>query len=125
METTQQAGQLAVSLRPRVEYKAQALRDPFRGFKTEGTPGIKDAGVKPPTLTIQGIVWGGSVPQAIINNKVVKIGDLIEDARIIDINKEGVIIFFGGRQYNLNSPAAASLISAEEKQKGGKDGKKD
>jgi len=110
-------------LRPRIEYQAKNLRDPFQGLKITGST-VAVAKAAPPALTIQGIVWGGSLPQAIINNKVVKIGDTIEEARIIDINKDGVTIFFGGRQYNLASPAAATVQKkTEEKAKGGKDEK--
>jgi hypothetical protein len=55
----------------------------------------------------------------IINNKVLKIGDIIEGARISSINKEGVILFYGNREYSLSSPAAASNSDIKEKSQGG------
>jgi hypothetical protein len=57
----------------------------------------------PPVLKIEGLVWGGRLPQAIINQKVVKIGDIIEGAQIVDINREGVTLIFNNSQYNLPS----------------------
>lgn len=103
-------------LRPPIEYTAEKLRDPFQGVKIEKeekASEITTPTALPPSLTIQGLVWGGSFPQAIINNKVFKVGDMIEGCRIIDINKGGVTIFFGGRQYNINAPAAANRGNAE------------
>lgn len=109
-----------VSLTPnKVEYKADGLRDPFIEYlgveQTEVVTGAQkelEAAMPEeplPSLTIQGIVWGGNMPQAIINNKVVEIGDALDGVRIVDINQEGVTVFYGSRQYNLTSPAGMSL----------------
>ncbi|MDD5246320.1 MAG: hypothetical protein PHS09_02875 [Candidatus Omnitrophica bacterium] len=107
--------------RPRVEYKGEGLRDPFRG-RIETRAGAK-ASSGPPPLTVQGVIWGTSLPQAIISGKVVKIGDTIEKARIIDITKEGVTIFYEGQQYTLSSPGIVDMKSQEKKEKGGQDEK--
>jgi len=111
------------SLMPNIEYKAGDLRDPFRSLRKEKQ--IKEQlpqkqiQEKPlPTLTIQGIVWGGASPQAIINNKVVKIGDTIDKVQIVDINKSAIIVSFENRQYNLPSTTAV-LESLKAKLKGG------
>lgn len=116
-------------VRPAIEYKAEELRDPFEEYaietkekteeKVEVTPAIIEEEIilPPPALNIQGIVWGGELAQAIINNKVVKVGDVIEEAELIDIQREGIVISFKNRQYNLSSPAAAYLT---EEAKGGK-----
>lgn len=101
-----------VSPRPKIEYKAEDLQEPFGEGEeqTEGAVERKPAQIEPlPTLTIQGIVWGGTLPQAIIENKVVKIGDTINDVRIVDINKDGLVLFYHGQQYNLSSPAKTDL----------------
>ena len=91
----------------KIEYKSEGLRDPFQEEKIE----IEEEPVqtKPlPALQIQGIVWGGTFPQAIINNKVARVGDTIEGVRITDINKNGVIVFFENRQYNLSTSSPIS-----------------
>jgi hypothetical protein len=99
---------------PTVEYKAEALRDPFQGYKEEKetTAAAQEVLVKPlPALTIHGIVWGGSMPQAIINNQVLKEGDVINEVKITKINKEGVEVFYTGRPYVISSPASNAISS--------------
>jgi len=89
----------------KIEYKSEDLKDPFQEEKIEikEQPQV-EIEIKPlPSLQIQGIVWGGGFPQAIINNKVVRVGDTIEEVRITDINKSGVTVFSGNRQYNLST----------------------
>lgn len=112
---------------PHIEYKAEGSRDPFESYLKkeevlQGQPQQEGTAPSPPppALTVQGIIWGGRFPQAIINNKIVKVGDTIEEARILDINKDGVTVFFGNRKYNLLSPAAANLQILEKEPKGGK-----
>lgn len=111
-----------------LEYEADGLRNPFQTpieeEKVKEQVPQEPTQVEPlkplPSLTIQGIVWGGSLPQAIINNKVLKVGDTIEEVRIVDINKDGVTVLFGGQQYSLYSPAAVNLQSLKPKLEGGK-----
>ena len=97
-------------LRPKIEYKAETLRDPFQGPITKGAVGgekIRSGGgseSKVPPLKVQGVIWGGSLSQAIINNKVVTIGDDIEGAKIIYIDRQGITVIFEGKQYRLLSP---------------------
>jgi len=49
---------------------------------------------KKPSLKLTGMVWGEAAPQAIINGKVVSQYDLIEDAKVLVINKKGVLLSF-------------------------------
>lgn len=100
----------------KIEYKAEGLRDPFQEQKIE----IKEepeaeVETKPlPALQVQGIVWGGSIPQAIINNKVVRVGDTIEEARIVDITKNGIIVFSENKKYNLPIPSLTNLQNSQQ-----------
>lgn len=112
--------------RPKVTYDAQDLRDPFvrtiiKDTSKRDLTMSKAATKQPPVLNVQGIIWGGRIPQAIINNKVVTIGDKIEEARVIGINKEGVIVFFEDSQYTLPSPV--SKDKSDKKHEGGQDEK--
>lgn len=50
-----------------------------------------------PSLEIGGLVWNTDHPQAIVNGKIVSIGDIISETRIIDIQKSGITVFFQGR----------------------------
>ena len=116
-----------INFRPSVEYKAENLKDPFAPVKIKEE--VKQQAqvekkeqaalpLPPPKLEIQGVVCGGYFPQAIINKKVVKIGDLIEGARITEINKNGVRILFDNQQYNLASPGIVNNAeSFSKKQK--------
>lgn len=111
MDVSQQ--NTGLTMRLPVEYKGEGLRDPFKGASQEGLARMVNATA--PTLEIQGIIWGGRLPQAIVNNKVVKVGDTVQEARIIDINKEGVTVFFGGAQYTILSPAVSQMKKSAEK----------
>ena len=96
-------------LRPKIEYKAETLRDPFQGPITKEAVGgdrikAESGEGKAPPLKVQGVIWGGSLSQAIINNKVVTIGDDIEGAKIIYIDRQGITVIFEGKQYRLLSP---------------------
>jgi len=89
----------------KVRYTGQGLRDPFRSpFEMEFVIEIEEP-VKPAVeadlshLKVQGMVWGSKLPQAIINNTLVRVGEIIEGAEILDIRKEGIYVLYEGRQY--------------------------
>lgn len=94
--------------RPDIKYKSGGLKDPFQNPLIElDKPVVKPeaAGVKegpPPSLIVQGLIWGGNLPQAIVNNKVVKVGDTVDGARVISIDKDGVTVLFEERQYRFS-----------------------
>ncbi len=105
----------SVITRPKVAYGAEDSRDPFWDYlpkeETEKTAkaNLKSSEPVLPALKVQGIIWGGNFPQAIINNNVLKIGDTIEGAKIIKIDKAGIMVSYGGREYELSSPAKGNL----------------
>lgn len=93
-----------------VEYRAEDFEDPFGTMATTEEPGEKKKEVKVearplPPLSIQGLIWGGNFPQAIVNEQVVKIGDTINEVRIVDIKKEGLVVSFQGQEHNIPSPS--------------------
>ena len=92
---------------PKVEYTGQGLRDPFQSPFELYKP-VEEPEEKPPPvigglshLEVQGIIWDSKIPQAIINNTVVKAGEVIEGAEILAIRKEGVYVLYEGKQYIL------------------------
>jgi len=97
------AGDGAIS-RPVVEYKSGNLRDPFRPLtvaremKTEQEKKVDliQAGSDLGNFKVQGIIWGGRFPQAIVNNRVVIVGDTIDGAEILSIDKNGITLSSGG-----------------------------
>jgi hypothetical protein len=114
---------LVKELRPTLEFNEEQVKEPF----TEVFSKIKEAPVDVPVkkadvpvqpplpgMTIQGVIWGSSVPCVIINNRVLREGDSIDEVKVTKIEKEGVKLSYRGWNYNLPSPAgAATFINPE------------
>lgn len=118
-----------VVARPGVEYRAQEFRDPFeKAIKEPQAQAATQAAANATrrgsedfirNLKLQGTILGGRFPQAIINNNVVKVGDIISGARILNIDEKGVSLFLDNRIYNISSPAATTQIAPPKTIKGG------
>ncbi|MCM8813119.1 MAG: hypothetical protein NC924_04190 [Candidatus Omnitrophica bacterium] len=52
---------------------------------------------KPAPLEVTGILWDEKYPTAIINSRVVKIGDLIEGKTVVDIEQNRVLLMEDGQ----------------------------
>jgi Tfp pilus assembly protein PilP len=100
-------------VRPVVEYKSGKLRDPFRTYfvkeevkkdSPQENPDMPKPEFDLSKLKVQGIVWGGKSPQAIINGQVLSVGDLIEGAQIVSIEKKGITLSFVGAIFDLAAP---------------------
>lgn len=102
---------------PEVEYTADGMRNPFQGYIEQkeiidvGAAGEEEMTL--PSFTVQGVVWGG-VPQAIVNDKIVKAGDMIDEAKIIEISKKGITVLYHDRRYNIMSPSAVTMENLEQ-----------
>ncbi|MBU4304286.1 MAG: hypothetical protein KJ893_01460 [Candidatus Omnitrophica bacterium] len=77
---------------------ALKIRDPFLGSLDE------DNALQKPTvdLSVNGILWDGKIPTAIINSRVVKIGDSIFGKTVVDIEKDKVVVMENGQIYILH-----------------------
>jgi type II secretory pathway component PulC len=69
----------------------------------------KEEEITLPSLVVSGLIWGGNIPQAIINGKILKEGDTVEGAEILEIKKEGVIIIYKGKEFTI--PVVRQVIS--------------
>ena len=102
-----------VKASPKATYTAFTLRDPFRsllpaeppklqvqspqGQNLQGVPQPPWRGAKSsPTLAVQGLLWGGPEPKAIINDQVCGIGDVVQGATITSIGRDGITVEAGG-----------------------------
>ena len=103
--------------RPALIYGSGDLKDPFDSAlpKPERPVQIKQlsaaAGtpVAPlPTFDVQGILWGGPLPQAVIEGQVLKVGDVIKDAEITEISKEGIKLRYNKREYKILPPSSVT-----------------
>ncbi|MCX7661739.1 MAG: general secretion pathway protein GspB [Candidatus Omnitrophica bacterium] len=105
-------------------YEEENLADPFEPVvkeeREEELPQqipFESQEEKPlPYLDIQGVVWGTGLPQVIINNTVLRVGDTIEGVKILKINKEGIEVEFNRKIYKLAIPASSYPLKTEEKE---------
>jgi hypothetical protein len=112
---------------PVVSYTSESLKDPFQGMvieependKPEDIPAIESISL--PNITVQGIIWGTNNPQAIINDKVVKVGSTINDITILDITGTEIIISYKNQKFAL--PAPSGIKTPDVKLKGGTHGR--
>jgi hypothetical protein len=104
-----------------VEYNASGLRDPFENQLPLPAPKFEPVAqevpvelpdipkppvMPPPEITVDGIVSGGPVPQAVVKGRVVRVGDTIDGgARITKITKEGVEVVYEGETFLVSSPS--------------------
>lgn len=87
-----------------LNYTAQELRNPLKsllpGEPSGGgphsggpfPPPAQPPAPAPPALRLQGLLWGGIEPQAIINDHVYRVGELVAGAKILAIDRHGVTI---------------------------------
>lgn len=87
-----------------VSYKGNGLRDPFvdpaGAFSAvvAPDPGIENA-VK--ALKLQGVMYSTDNPRAFISGKIYSIGDEIGALKVANIEREGVKLSAGGKEYVL------------------------
>lgn len=62
---------------------------------------IRKEVIKPPILNISGLVWNSDMPQAIINSKILNLGDTIDNAVITNINESGIEILYRGAKFTV------------------------
>lgn len=99
-----------------VNYTASGLRDPFENQlprvkpKEEGkltsTGGSEElAKVNLPALSVESMISGGPVPQAIIKGRIRRVGDDVEGALITKITKDGVELLYQGNTFLVPAPS--------------------
>jgi len=73
----------------------QVERDPFTKLK------IAPATTPSQGLYLIGVAWDDDSPKAIINDKIVAIGSVIQGYRVVEIYKDKVILFDGNNSFEL------------------------
>ncbi len=68
------------------------------------TPTPQETPVQMPSLILQGIFWGIPKPQAIINRKIVSVGDTVEGSEVVAVTREGVTVSYNGEEHELKLP---------------------
>ncbi|OGX13553.1 MAG: hypothetical protein A3I71_06150 [Omnitrophica WOR_2 bacterium RIFCSPLOWO2_02_FULL_63_16] len=99
----------AEALLPAVRYTADALRDPLVSLlpsvasqrmiviPPEDHEPMPQLEPPPPAFNIEGLVWGGPRPQAVIDGAVYDVGDTVQGAKIMAIDRAGVTGTMQGR----------------------------
>ena len=92
-------------------YTAQNLRDPLVSLLPKPKPpeqkpkpavvAAEKGPLKLPELVVNGLVWGGSNPQAVINGKLYSVGEAVEGATLTAIAADGVTLEFQGQIIQL------------------------
>jgi hypothetical protein len=52
-------------------------------------------------IKISGIIWNTDLPQAIVNDRVVRVGEDLQGAKILSIKKEGIEVMYRSTKYTL------------------------
>lgn len=89
-------------------YAAQTVRDPLKsllpppaekpnGAARAGQPALAEKPQPqkpppPPALKVQGCLWGGSAPKAIIDGRLYGVGESIQGVKILSIDRSGVVV---------------------------------
>ena len=81
-----------------VRYTGERYRDPTASpLAVTVQPAQEEGPVRLPPLGVQGIILGEREPRAIVNQRIVRKGDLVEGVEILEITQKGVRIFFKGK----------------------------
>lgn len=106
-----------VSFLPKKEKPVQSTQD----IKPIITVKEKEQNITLPPLTITGVVWNTDYPQAIINQRVVSIGDTIDNIKITAIAKAGIEVTYLGvsfilkPEWNFKPKKMTDPLSSESK----------
>ena len=57
----------------------------------------------PPALRITGLVWNSDKPQAIINGKILGLGNEVDGSKLIAVRQNEVDVIYAGRQFTINA----------------------
>jgi len=90
-----------------VTYDTDDNAVPFKGpFDETEEKNITDEKIELPAMTFQGMLWKSARPQAIINDKIYDVGDVIEGAgdaefgvRVKGVTKEGIHLIYKGKEF--------------------------
>ena len=67
------------------------------------TPPPKIAPVRPslPILKITGVIYSSKNPQVIINGKVLSVGGIVDDVKVLHVHRGVIAVRFSGYDYNI------------------------
>ena len=90
------AGQTSYARLEAISDSIVLKRDPF-----SNVPVFTQAKVSAGGTSLSGILWDGIKPMAVINGKIVKAGDSVDNNTVVSIKKDRVILNNGTKDYEL------------------------
>ena len=57
-----------------------------------------------PPLELQGVLWGTARPQAIINRRILSVGETIDGVTLTAVDAEGITVAFQDREFRMTLP---------------------
>lgn len=90
---------------------APSTRDPFQPPSaaariTAPMPTNDPVAAAAVPVRLQGIIWGVTPPRAIVNDRIVGVGESVDGVRILDITADGVTIDYQGQRAVLRVTTA-------------------
>ncbi|MBN1404944.1 MAG: hypothetical protein JW946_00305 [Candidatus Omnitrophica bacterium] len=87
------------------EYNADNLSDPLKNklyvYLADNISAIQKNTVlvQPPSISILGLVWDTSRPQAIIDGKILSVGEEVSGCRLLSVERDGVKVEYKGYEF--------------------------
>ena len=83
--------------------KNTSIVDKIRGFvgSKQNEVSIEDVKKKLAKFNISGIIWHSDRPQAIVNRKIIDVGDTLDNMKVVAIRKSGVVVTFRGQSLTI------------------------
>jgi hypothetical protein len=78
------------------EAVAEGRTPPARALRAGGSDGAPTPATVGGALSVEGMVWGAARTQALINGTLYEVGDVVEGARILSIERAGVTVEVDG-----------------------------
>ena len=81
-------------------YSSLGRRDPMMSL-VKSRRRVVRGGRRPPKLSLQGIIWSESEPEAVINGTILKENDSIKGVKVLQINRDSVTFIYQSREFVL------------------------
>lgn len=91
---------------PPTLYTGRDYRDPTTNplltRPVQEKPRVVQEVIHPPSLRVQGVIWGGDAPKAIVDETVVTKGDILPSGvEILEISGTGIKVLYRGKIFLL------------------------
>ena len=81
-------------------------------------PEVKPIDVPPPPLKLRAILIGDHIRLASIDRRIVTVGDMIQEERVLEIKSDQVVLGKGDKKRSLNLSQSPIRLNVEERSKG-------